>query len=277
MKAFYENRRDRENEDFVASYTESMNFFAHWHKKIEVLYVLEGNIGIGLNKEYRVLQSGDLSICGSKDIHYYNSQGMKSKTVMIIFRPELLALKELGPENISIASEFIKCSKDQEQKKRIESIIKEIVKESDEKSAFYDDFINFKLCELFLCIFRYNKQYYSSCISSGEKIADLQHLPMQKALKYIEDNYSEEITLEILSEEAGLSPFYFSRLFKKTTGTNYNSYLTQLRINNAEHLIKTTGEHIIDIAYKTGFKSIRTFNRTFKSIKGHTPQAARNK
>ena len=262
-------------EGFSATYTENMDFSAHWHKEIELMYVLEGRIGIGLNKEYNVLEPGDLSICESNGIHYYSSKGFSSKAIMIIFSPELLMFKELETKKIKIQPAFIKCMKDERQRRRIDAIIKDIAQEYFDKDTFHSTLLNLKLSELFLNLFRCDEKYYLACVSSKDKDYDYSRIPMQKALKYLEDNYSEEITLESLSEEAGLSPFYFSRLFKNTTGTNYNSYLAQLRINNAEHLIKTTSEHIIDIAYKTGFKSIRTFNRTFKNLRGYTPQDVR--
>lgn len=277
MKAFYENRKNKGDFPVYFTYVENMSFVAHWHKEIEMMYVLDGEIGVGINKEYRVLKKGELSICMSNDIHYYNSEGLKSKAAMIIFKPEIAAFENLDPDNmisVGLCSFFLNNQKEYDDSD-VELLVKEIARESKKQQQLYKQIINLKLKELFLLIFRNNSEYFCLCTNNKSETHNHPLKPMQKALKYLEENYMDEVSLESTSKEAGLSPFYFSRLFKNTTGTNYNAYLTQLRIDDAEHLIKTTNEHIIDIAFKTGFSSIRTFNRAFKNLKGYTPQSIR--
>ena len=277
MKAFYEKRKFDGDIPILFALVEDLNFVAHWHKEIEMIYVLEGEIGVGINKDCRMLEKGDLAVCAGNDIHYYNSSGLNSKTAMMIFKPEVISFKDSESADLVLHSFFFKHDLKQRGTIDIGDFINEIECESREKKNFHEQFIDFKLNEMFLALFRNCPEYYSLCTNNTAGTQSPSMKPMQKALKFLEENLMEEITLENVSEAAGLSPFYFSRLFKTTTGTNYSSYLSRLRIERAENLIKTTDEHIIDIAYKTGFKSIRTFNRAFKNIKGHTPQSARKR
>ncbi len=131
------------------------------------------------------------------------------------------------------------------------------------------------LCNLFLELYRAFPEYYESSINSSKsKVIDKS--PMQNALQYLESNYSDEISLESMAKRIGLSEYYFSRLFKETTGMNFGVYLSYLRIQNAKRDIGFTDKSIIDIAYECGFKSIRTFNRNFIRFCEVTPTEYRD-
>lgn len=283
MKAFYENRKYKDKILIDVIKTKNMNFFAHWHSDIEIMYVCKGSMGVGINKEYHVLNEGDVSICASDDIHYYSSEGMMSSGIMIIFRPEIFDTSNiiLNPKHLrSIIINRDYCDKNNvsvEVSKEIKKIVEIIIKEYDKEEIFFDKLLKLKIIELILLLYRNFPPYYSDCSEDIDKPFSENKKPMQKALKYLEKNYQNVISLDDIANEAGLSNYYFSRLFKETTGINFISYLTHLRINKAEELIKMTKKNIIDIAYDTGFCSIRTFNRSFKKIRGCTPQSLRNK
>lgn len=90
-------------------------------------------------------------------------------------------------------------------------------------------------------------------------------------LKYIEQNYANDITLEKLADIAGYSPYHFSRIFKKYSSTTFINFLNRRRIKAAELLLLESGSSITDVAMQVGFASLTTFNRVFKNINGCTP------
>lgn len=283
MRAFYEHRTYDSEIHISAFKAESINFVAHWHSEIEIIYVCEGRIGVGINSEYRILESGDISVCGSNDIHYYDSKGMASNTIIIIFRPEIPGFLNSGHEIPIPCSAFMdrdyrnNAKTGDKESGDIKDVFVKIVAEMREKKELYPGFCSLEILRLILLLFRYFPAYRADSEKNdrGNRIpADVG--PMQKALKYIEENFPQEISLERISREANLSRFYFSRLFRKTTGMNFNAYLTRIRIEKAGELIRTTGGTITEIAYEAGFSSIRTFNRTFRSVMGCTPQSLRH-
>lgn len=94
---------------------------------------------------------------------------------------------------------------------------------------------------------------------------------IQKALKYIEDNLYEEITLDRISEHVGLSKFHFQRIFKKILDSGVYKYIQKRRISNASTLLLKSELKIIDIAIISGFSSQEAFSRTFKLYYHLTP------
>lgn len=97
-----------------------------------------------------------------------------------------------------------------------------------------------------------------------------------KAKNYIDNNYANDISLDDVSREVDLSPYYFSKLFKEETGQNFVEYLTEKRINEAKRLMDTTDMSIKDIGVAVGYIDPNYFSRIFKKNAGLTPTEYKN-
>lgn len=97
-----------------------------------------------------------------------------------------------------------------------------------------------------------------------------------KAKKYIDMNYEKDISLDDVSREVDLSPYYFSKLFKEETGQNFVEYLTEKRIAEAKRLMDTTDMPIKDIGINVGYIDPNYFSRIFKKNVGVTPTEYKN-
>ena len=93
---------------------------------------------------------------------------------------------------------------------------------------------------------------------------------------YIDKNFTEDISLEDIARVAGFSKFHFSRLFKQYTNQSFYDYLNQRKVKEAERLLLDPSMTITDVAIQSGFSSISTFNRVFKSTKKCTPTEFKN-
>lgn len=94
-----------------------------------------------------------------------------------------------------------------------------------------------------------------------------------KAKKFIDANYADQnTTLTTVAQEVCLSPNHFSTIFSQECKTTFIEYLTNVRIENAKRLIKTTDMKGYDIAYECGFSDPHYFSYIFKKITGLTPR-----
>lgn len=91
---------------------------------------------------------------------------------------------------------------------------------------------------------------------------------LQDALDYMEQHYTEDLYLEDVAKTVYLSPGYFCRIFKKTTGYSFKEYLHYLRIEKAKELIKHTDYKYYEIAEMVGYKNYKYFSSYFNKIVG---------
>lgn len=98
---------------------------------------------------------------------------------------------------------------------------------------------------------------------------------INRIVEYVENNYTEDITLDRAAEMAGFSKCYFSRVFSKQTGIGFSRFLLKKRIAVAAHLLSTTMLSVVQVSAQAGFSSLSTFNRTFKEIHGCSPSEYR--
>lgn len=98
---------------------------------------------------------------------------------------------------------------------------------------------------------------------------------ISQALAYLEQSYGQEIRLADVAARVGLSPAYFSTLFKKEMKTNFVEYLYGLRIGKAQNLLLTTDLNINEISEKVGIADSAYFCRIFKKKTGFTASSWR--
>jgi len=99
---------------------------------------------------------------------------------------------------------------------------------------------------------------------------------LQRVKEYVEEHYSEAITLEQISQVACLEAKYFSRFFHKRVGITFTSWLGYIRINEALRRIRASDSSISQIACEVGFGDLRTFERAFKKFTCRTPREFRH-
>jgi AraC-like DNA-binding protein len=246
---------------------------SHWHKELELVYILEGSMQIELESATYELGCGDLLVIGSCDVHRYfaSPQGCNKVIVQLdesmfdscgeaffsrriaspLLQPGDLLHPLLAREMRKISHEYAEARPGCEAaiKASAYTIITELIRGMelverlhDERSRRYE-----KLCRL------------------------------EQAILYIERNYDQDITVSQAAEHHGYSVPHFSRFFKEATGQAFNEYVNHYRIRVACQLLRDVEQPITDIAYRSGFNSIETFNRVFKKTTGWTPSAYRSK
>jgi AraC-like DNA-binding protein len=95
---------------------------------------------------------------------------------------------------------------------------------------------------------------------------------MSDVYTYIRENYFKPIPLEKIAKIAKMSPFAFSRYFKKNCGAGFIEYLNRVRTNKACYLLRETEYQVHDIARECGFASISNFNKQFRKSEGISPR-----
>lgn len=98
---------------------------------------------------------------------------------------------------------------------------------------------------------------------------------ISEAIRYIEENLTEELTINQIAKHALISPFYFQKGFSMLCGFTAGDYIRQRRLALAGSELISTDAKVIDIALKYGYDSPDSFTKAFTRFHGITPTAAR--
>ena len=94
---------------------------------------------------------------------------------------------------------------------------------------------------------------------------------VKSAIAYTVDNYAFIESLTEVADYVNINADYFCRLFKAETGSTYNSYLTNCRIQKAVELLTNTDLKVYEVAEKVGYSNLSYFSRVFKKVMGVNP------
>lgn len=274
MNAYHESRRYESGLPVQVVRVRNNRFLAHWHEDPELVYVLEGAIRLGAGRECRVLRTGSLAVFGSNVIHYYDSDGLRSEIIFLIFRPSLVGSGSLWPETGRFVRPFFTAEElsgfhpglGEEIRRLFETIHREA---ADGRKAA-ELLIRGCLCELSALLYRHLPMEPHDPESGPRETGYV-----QETLRYLNSHYAEPVSLERVSARIGISPWYLSRLVRRYTGAGFHTYLNRIRVEKAEKLLASGTMPVTEVLYECGFSSVRTFNRVYREFTGRTPSETR--
>jgi AraC-like DNA-binding protein/ligand-binding sensor protein len=99
---------------------------------------------------------------------------------------------------------------------------------------------------------------------------------ISKARAFIHEHLGEELSLKLVARVAGMSSFYFCKIFKHATGMTFTDYVARARVEKTKQLLLNPHMRVSEAAYAAGFQSLSQFNRVFRRIEGQAPSACRD-
>lgn len=252
-------------------------FLKHAHTRFEITVVDEGSGEYTTEHKVYPMRPGDVFVFSSNEVHCITQTGSEGLTITNLhFEPLYLNRDFLNSMENSYINFCFSHAKEFDNRIPAEKAtilrdhhrkIKEELREMNEE---YPIAIRSHLHLLLIELLR--NHHYRTPIMIGQTALDI-----LTVYDYIDRHISEELTLKQLAEIAGLSPNYFSHLFKKLNGIPLWEYITAKRIEKAVHLIRSSEYPltVLDIALQCGFNNTVNFNKAFKKHKGVTPSEFR--
>jgi AraC-like DNA-binding protein len=260
---------------FRAAYIKETNGFWHFHPEYELVLNLKGNGTRIVGDSVELFDYYDMVLIAGNIPHswnYYKSSGTlpEKHGIMVHFKLSSLGEALLSQHEMHCVRDLLTDSERgivfsvEDAGKAEGHLVGMINNKGIDKMI---DFFNLLriLCssdkKAFLC----SENYKHSFDERGNK-------RMTEVYNYIRENYFKSISLERISEIARMSPFAFSRYFKKNCGAGFVEYLNRVRTNKACYLLRETEYQVHDIAIECGFASISNFNKQFRKSEGLSPR-----
>lgn len=234
----------------------------HYHYQHELYYLVSGETKYFVGEDIYHLLPGDFIFVPRLVIHKTDSETcMHNERILMSFEDSVFdaSTRPLLAELFDNKLIHIPANKAYQ----VEELLRRLQAEADREDSYSGTLMKLYILELLtlLCRLRYD---YIPQVSETEKL-------IGSVVDYIRANYSQELTLSILSKKFALSESCLSRKFKSVAGMGLNEFITSVRIHNAEQLL-AKGEHSVTrVAELCGYGDSNYFASVFKKIKGTTP------
>lgn len=246
----------------------------HFHKEVEFLIVTEGNMGIQTKDEYYSLQSGDIVLLGSSELHRTHRTSL-SPLKFIVFQVDIFRYFDQSDlpylhgfsETTRALSELNYLLRESPKvRQETFSLIQSIYDESQQRERGYELFIGAAIKRLLWLLVRHDTRGLLQNNDSYE----IQRL--RPVFDYVERNLHQKITIEDACTLLNFSYHYFIRYFRSVMGCSFIEFINHKRIKNVERLLLTQNLSITEIAYVSGIPSTAQFYKLFNRYNKCSPK-----
>lgn len=266
MSILYQNHSDR----FKIHISRNNSFSAHLHSQTELIALLEGTLNLTIDHKEYVLTPGSVSVIFPNQLHSLQTPE-SSKILLCIFDGDFCHsyqnyFQKCNPVSNTVPGSLLSPHS----AIAIEGFLSLMSQFPPEGNQIPGQLL--ALCEGYLTLLLAD---VFSCLRLEPKNISADLILEQRILMYIDSHYTENISLETLSREFGVSRFSLSRLFSDRFRTTFPCYVNQKRLDYARDMLISTNDSVTRIALDAGFGSSRTFFREFRQAFQTTPREYR--
>lgn len=234
---------------------------AHLHYHIECFYLCEGRVTVWVDSVVYTAEAGDLVMVFPNQLHRFRSEvGGCEKYKLFIVSPDLVpdfaAVFNLTLPHSPIVKGI--CSDS-----RLLGIIDGLSAVSAADPAKYTAEVQKGYITAFFGLLL--PQMPLDEVRLGDSRA------VREVVSFCSQNYTGDLSLEVLERTLHLNKYYISHLFSSKLGIRFNDYVNSLRVSHACRLLRETSLPVTEISDIVGFNTQRTFNRAFARFRGLSP------
>lgn len=245
----------------------------HYHDALEILYPLNGDMDLLVDRKRKKLQTKNLTVIESGQIHHTHCHDKYSMLVCIHISK--MHLQSYLPD---IELYRIQCSpstlseENAEHYKKLCAILAELTRLYITDAPMFDLEADGLILQVMAILLRYfsvpaTPQMPSASLNSIDRI--------RTVISYVQEHFREAITLDDISELLGIDKAYFCRFFKQNMGLSFLQYINEVRLSHAYQDLMETDLPIAEVMEQNGLTNQKLFNRSFKELYGCTPSSVR--
>lgn len=250
--------RELHNQRVVICRSSNLDFPPHIHEDLELVYMLGGNCTACCDDAKYDLKQGDFFLAFPDQVHHYY-ESTDCDAILIIINPAYLSSFSAVLDQKAPVSSTYACD-DQDLVSLLLLTVNEYITHGDRS-------VSIPMLTAVIGKLLRHYRFRSDYVKDG-MIAQL--------IKYCSTHYKEPISIEQVSKALYLSPSHISHTFNDKLRISFPDYINSLRLDDAIHLLEH-GDHSMDqVAERSGFPTVRTFNRAFQKRYGMSPSQYKN-
>lgn len=257
----------------------AFQFPVHWHEEVEIIYVESGNLHVKIGEQDMDGKAGDVFFVNPRELHLMSSPDGEVEYYTLLFPIEFISFQSMDELEVNLTAPirsnqllFPGQLLDENLKKEVRDILVKMIRDNRQIHHLKEKEIGLASHHLQTRIYLLQilqLLYEADVLVKSESIGNSD---MQKELLvYIQNHFTEKITLSMLAKEFHLSEKYVSRYFVEHFYLPFSNYVVHLRLTYAKQLLETTDEPVTEIALQSGFSNVSYFIRAFKNAYMKSP------
>ncbi|MBB3112426.1 xylan 1,4-beta-xylosidase [Paenibacillus phyllosphaerae] len=240
----------------------------HWHKEVEIIYVLQGAVTLLVDQRQYELRQDDIIVINSMSIHKLERTQQDNVLLTLQFSPGLLE-----GETFIACNSTLQTAEDRGRYNQIRRYLAQLVWESTKTAPGFRSISQGLLHLLTGILLREFSAGKNEALQTDGKLHDYARL--NRVLRFIDQQYRDKITLQSIADQEHLSLHYFAHFFSGKIGMPFQKYLTSVRLEKAVAEMADSAKSVTQIAHDCGFANVKLFNKYFKEKYGVTPSTFR--
>lgn len=249
----------------------------HYHKQLELILILEGQLEVTLEKESFLLGPEDLIIIGASELHrdrnskhldyivlqfdleqFFDSSSIPYMRYFAETRAPLSQANYIYQQNDDVRRQTGNC-------------IKQILAEATTKETGYELAVSILIKQILLLLLRSDSR---KVLAEGDNFDKIRLKPV---LDYVEERLTDRIQVEEVCKIANMSYYYFVKYFKKTIGLSFTEYVNYRKVKRAERILLTKDLSISEVGERIGMPNMAHFYKMFKKYNNCSPKQFQRK
>lgn len=231
----------------------------HYHNLFEIYFLLEGKCTYFIDNKTYIIEAGDLVLIPGGTIHKTQYPGNVPYSRMLINCSNYY----IPPSIYHDIPKLLYVYRNDDILPKIQSILNDIDNDYKSGDKYCVDSLQSLVHSLFILIARHPNQKSNASVKNEY---------IEKAINYIQSNFKNKIMLDDIAKVCAVTPEHMSRMFKKETGFGFSEYLTLVRLQHSEYLIKNKNLSVTEIAHSSGFEDSNYFSVIFKKQYNMSPR-----
>lgn len=245
-----ENSSSNYSYNIVTYSNQTINY--HFHKNLELIYVISGSVKCTVNGSEYAISAGEFGLCLPFDIHCYQPQG-NAKYWVLVFSEDFVHSFSKRINGYTGKGFIFMLTP------TTDAYIQEMLIKNTAPTIYTMKSCLYAICEEYLN----SVELTENNKRKADKIAFI--------VDYIAKHHTERITLSDIAKELGYDYNYISRSFKNTFNISFKEFLNLYRLETAIALLDAGELTVTEIAYESGFQSIRSFHDFFRRKMNTSP------
>lgn len=249
----------------------------HFHKQLELLLILEGDLDVYIDEECYHLTSGDVMIIGASELHRDRSHSLLDYIVLqfdlepFFDQSTIPYMRFFSETQLPLSKANYIFQENRAVKEQTASYIQQMLNEADRKETGYELAVSVLIKQILLILLRHDNRKVLIEQDNFDRIR------LKPVLDYIENHLTDRIQVDEVCKIANMSYYYFVKYFKKTIGLSFTEYVNYRKVKWAERILLTKDLSISEVGERIGMPNMAHFYKMFKKYNDCSPKQFQRK